>query len=137
MATISELIAGLSAKGAEFIETERNRQRAAYIASRNAAKLSDWSEGDDTAFDRIDIAVHAMAHRAGYFAPSETKPETDAAAEKAANWRREQEARHTQERVAAATSDAAVDALAKELGVDGKSTVRPAAPLGGKPAGFA
>ena len=66
MLKFSELAAKLEQRGRDYMQTERNRQRSAYMQSKIAGKITDWRPIDDVAFDAIDNMVTALAMEAGF-----------------------------------------------------------------------
>lgn len=64
--SFSTIINALNEKGKAFAREERKRQRTAYILSRLQAKITDWNDHDDDAFDRIDETIKGLCISAGY-----------------------------------------------------------------------
>lgn len=74
MLKFSELAAKLEQRGRDYMQTERNRQRSAYMQSKIAGKITDWRPIDDVAFDAIDNMVTALAMEAGFQAAPTQQP---------------------------------------------------------------
>lgn len=66
MSKYGNLFASLEQRGKDFLASERQRQRAAYIQSKASARIVDWTLNDDKAFDAIDQMVANLAEDAGF-----------------------------------------------------------------------
>lgn len=66
MSHYAALLSSIDEKGANFMVHTRNRMRTAYMAAKAYAKLPNWTETDDIAFNSIESMTADLAKEAGY-----------------------------------------------------------------------
>ncbi len=59
-------LAGLDDKGRDYAHSCRNRLRTSYMAAKAYGKMQDWTPGNDTSFEAIDLLVTQLVNDAGY-----------------------------------------------------------------------